>query len=40
MMTIIRLALSEGQLQFFKEQGCLRLERISPPDEAEFLKGA
>jgi len=30
----------EEQIQFFKEQGHLRLERISPPDELEFLKGA
>jgi hypothetical protein len=31
--------LAEKQIQFFKEQG-YRLERISPPDQVEFLKGA
>jgi len=39
-MTKPKLALSEEQMQFFKEQGYLRLERISLSDEAEFLKGA
>jgi hypothetical protein len=31
---------TEKQIQFFKDQGHLRLERISPPDELAFLKGA
>ena len=33
------LTLTEEQIQFFKEQGYLRLEQISPPEEVEFLKG-
>jgi ectoine hydroxylase-related dioxygenase (phytanoyl-CoA dioxygenase family) len=32
------LALSKEQIQFFNEQGYLRLENISPPNEVEFLK--
>jgi ectoine hydroxylase-related dioxygenase (phytanoyl-CoA dioxygenase family) len=33
------LVLSEEQISFFREQGYLRLEQISPPEEVEFLKG-
>ena len=29
-----------GIFQMQNEQGYLRLERISPPDQVEFLKGA
>jgi len=32
------ISLTEEQIQFFKENGYLRLEYISPPDEVEFLK--
>jgi ectoine hydroxylase-related dioxygenase (phytanoyl-CoA dioxygenase family) len=32
------LTLNEEQIQLFKEQGYLRLEQISPPEEVEFLK--
>jgi ectoine hydroxylase-related dioxygenase (phytanoyl-CoA dioxygenase family) len=32
------LALTEEQIQFFGENGYLRLEQISPPDEVEFVK--
>jgi len=39
-MTKLVLKFTEEQIQFFKEQGHLQLERISPPDELEFLKGA
>jgi hypothetical protein len=39
-MTKPVLKFTEEQIQFFKEQGHLRLERISPPDEVEFLQGA
>jgi hypothetical protein len=39
-MTKPILKFTEEQIQFFKEQGHLQLERISPPDEVEFLKGA
>jgi len=34
------LTLTEEQILFFKEEGYLRLEQISPPDELELLKGA
>jgi hypothetical protein len=34
------LKFTEEQIQFFKEQVHLRLERMSPPDELEFLRGA
>jgi ectoine hydroxylase-related dioxygenase (phytanoyl-CoA dioxygenase family) len=33
------LVLTEEQIQFFQEQGYLRLENISPPEEVSFLKG-
>ncbi len=33
------LKFGEGQIQFLKELGHLRLEHISPPDKLEFLKG-
>src|ERR1700759_4804568 len=32
------LTLNEEQIQLFKEQGYLRLEEISPPEEVQFLK--
>jgi ectoine hydroxylase-related dioxygenase (phytanoyl-CoA dioxygenase family) len=32
------LVLTEEQVQFFKEQGYLRLEQISSPEEVQFLK--
>jgi hypothetical protein len=35
-MTKPVLNLTEEQIQFFKEQGYLRLERIGLPDEVEF----
>jgi ectoine hydroxylase-related dioxygenase (phytanoyl-CoA dioxygenase family) len=38
-MTKSTLTLSEEEIQFFKEQGYLRLEQISPPDEVKLLKG-
>ena len=31
--------LTEEHIQFYKEQGYLRLEQISPPEEVEFLRG-
>jgi hypothetical protein len=33
------LKLTEEQIQFYNEQGYLRLEQISPPEEVEFLRG-
>jgi hypothetical protein len=39
-MTKQVLKFTEEQIQFFKEQVHLRLERITPPEELEFLKGA
>jgi ectoine hydroxylase-related dioxygenase (phytanoyl-CoA dioxygenase family) len=32
------ITLTGEQIEFFNEQGYLRLEQISPPDEVEFLK--
>jgi ectoine hydroxylase-related dioxygenase (phytanoyl-CoA dioxygenase family) len=32
------LALTEEQIRFYKENGYLRLEQISPPEEVEFLR--
>jgi ectoine hydroxylase-related dioxygenase (phytanoyl-CoA dioxygenase family) len=32
------LALTEEQIQFYKENGYVRLEQISPPEEVEFLR--
>jgi ectoine hydroxylase-related dioxygenase (phytanoyl-CoA dioxygenase family) len=33
------LVLNEEQIQFFRENGYLRLEQVSPPEEVTFLKG-
>ena len=38
-MGVPRITLTEEQIQFYKEHGYLRLERISPPEEVEFLRG-
>jgi ectoine hydroxylase-related dioxygenase (phytanoyl-CoA dioxygenase family) len=33
------ITLTEDQIEFYKENGYLRLEQISPPEEVEFLRG-